>query len=110
MTDEIIVLVTCPPSESEKLARVLVEERLAACVNILDNVRSIYMWEGKLCNETEQLLVIKSNRAVWSELSERVKQLHSYDVPEIIALPIEFGHKNYLEWLNSAVRSGDKVT
>lgn len=110
MAGEIIVLVTAPASESEKLARALVEERLAACVNVLDNVRSIYVWDGNLCNEIENLLVIKSSKAVWDELQNRIKELHSYDVPEIIALPIEAGHHAYLNWLNSSVRAGHSVT
>jgi periplasmic divalent cation tolerance protein len=103
MADEIIILVTAPASESEKLARVLVEERLAACVNIIDSVRSIYMWQGDLCNETEQLLVIKSVRVVWEKLCARIEQLHPYEVPEIIALPIQAGHRPYLDWLNAAI-------
>lgn len=110
MAGEIIVLVTCPASESEELARALVEEKLAACVNIVGDVRSIYVWEGKLCNEIEQLLVVKSSRAIWDDLCSRVKELHSYDVPEIIALPIEAGHAPYLAWLNSAVSVRDPVS
>lgn len=105
MTGEIVVLVTCPQQESEKLAQVLVEERLAACVSIIDNVRSIYLWEGNLCKETEHLLLIKATDSVWPQLSERVKSLHSYDVPEIIALPITSGSQPYLDWLNSGVKA-----
>lgn len=104
MADEIIVLITCPAAASENLARTLVEERLAACVNILDNVKSIYEWQGKICNEIEQLLVVKSNRATFDMLCERVKALHSYEVPEIIALPIDLGYAPYLHWLNSAIQ------
>ncbi len=103
MAGEIIVLVSCPPDESEKLARTLVEERLAACVNIIERVRSIYVWEGKICNESEELLVIKSNTSVWSKLEERVKELHSYEVPEIVMIALEDGYKPYIDWLNSAV-------
>lgn len=105
MAGEIMVLVTCPATESEKLARALVEERLAACVNIVDNVRSIYLWKGNLCNETEHLLVIKSNRSVWAGMCATVRSLHPYEVPEIIALPIEEGSKQYMEWLNSCINS-----
>jgi periplasmic divalent cation tolerance protein len=106
MASEILVLVSAPAGESEQLAKTLVEERLAACVNIMPNVRSVYSWEGKICNETEELLVIKTNRSMWDALRERVEQLHSYDVPEIISLPIEDGHKPYLDWLNACVRAG----
>lgn len=106
MAGEILVLVTAPSSESEQLAKTLVEERLAACVNIMSNVRSIYVWEGKVCNESEELLVIKSTRSAWDALTHRVKQLHSYDVPEIICVSIEDGDKPYLDWLNAAVGAG----
>jgi periplasmic divalent cation tolerance protein len=105
MAGEILVFVTCPESESEKLARALVEEHLAACVNIIPAVRSIYLWDGKLCNESEHLLVIKTTDTVWFELNERVRALHSYDVPEIIAVPIEKGYQPYIEWLNSSIRA-----
>lgn len=103
MAGEILVLVTCPPAESEKLACALVQERLAACVNIIDGVRSIYLWQDKLCNEKEDLLVIKSNNTVWEALRNRVKALHSYDVPEIISMPVQDGHKPYMDWVNQAI-------
>lgn len=106
MKSEILVLVSAPASESEQLAKTLVEERLAACVNVLSNIRSIYVWQGKLCNEAEELLVVKTNRSAWNALRERVEQLHSYDVPEIICIPIEDGHKPYLDWLNASVGAG----
>lgn len=105
MAGEILVLVTCPSAESEKIACALVQEHLAACVNILDGVRSIYLWDGKLCNEKEDLLVIKSSNKVWNELRQRVEALHSYDVPEIIAMPVQDGHKPYIDWMNEAVNA-----
>lgn len=103
MGDEILVLVTCPASESENLAKTVVEERLAACVNVLPGVRSVYLWEGNLCNEMEELLVIKSTADTWNKLRDRVKELHSYDTPEIISVMIKDGHKPYLDWLRAAV-------
>jgi periplasmic divalent cation tolerance protein len=103
MSGEIVVFITCPPDLSESMSRTLVEERLAACVNIIGGIRSIYAWEEKICNDSEQLLVVKSNRSAWDKLCERVKQLHSYDVPEIVCLPIEDGYRPYLAWLNGAV-------
>lgn len=103
MADEILVLVTCPASESENLAKTVVQERLAACVNVLPGIRSIYLWDGKLCNESEELLVIKSTGDAWIKLRNRVKELHSYDVPEIISLPIKDGHQPYLDWIKTAV-------
>jgi periplasmic divalent cation tolerance protein len=103
MGDEILVLVTCPASESENLAKTVVQERLAACVNVVPGIRSIYLWEGKLCNEIEELLVMKTTGATWIRLRDRVKELHSYDVPEIISIPIKEGHQPYLDWLKAAV-------
>lgn len=106
MAGEIIVLITCPPDESEKLAQTLVEERLAACVNIIAQVKSIYLWQGNVCNDSEQLLVVKSNRSAWDKLKERVKQLHSYEVPEIVLFSLEDGYKPYIDWLNAATEAG----
>jgi len=103
MADELIVLVTCPASGADKVARPLVEERLAACVNIVPGVSSIFHWQGELCQEPEELLVIKSNRTCWERLQRRVKELHAYDTPEIICFKVEDGYKPYLNWLNSAL-------
>lgn len=103
MSGEIIVLVTCPPNESASLASCLVTEGLAACVNIVGGITSVFFWEEKLNQEKEELLVIKSNRAIWSKLEARVKELHSYTVPEIIAFDIACGYKPYLEWVNKEV-------
>jgi periplasmic divalent cation tolerance protein len=81
----------------------LVEERLAACVNILSGVASVYIWKDELCQEDETMLVIKSNRQLFQQLAARIVELHTYEVPEIIALPVELGHKPYLDWINSQV-------
>lgn len=110
MAGEIIVFVTCPPAESEKIARALVEEKLAACVNIIDGVKSIYLWEGNLCNESEQLLVVKSSKSVWERLCERVKELHSYEVPEIVFFQLEDGYQPYLDWLNGAIAARPEMS
>lgn len=102
MTDCIVVFVTAgSESEAETLARVLVEERLAACVNIVGPMRSIYRWEGKLIDDQEWLLVIKTQAERFSAVETRVKALHSYQVPEVIALPILAGAEDYLRWLRS---------
>ena len=102
MTDCIVVFVTAgSESEAETLARVLVEERLAACVNIVGPIRSIYRWEGKLIDDQEWLLVIKTQAERFSAVETRVKALHSYQVPEVIALPILAGAEDYLRWLRS---------
>lgn len=104
MTVYIVVLVTVP---SEKVAlaisRKLVNRKLAACVNIIPKVRSIYTWKKKLCDDKELLLVIKSRRRLWDKIVREVKAGHPYEVPEIIALPIQAGDKAYLNWLRNAM-------
>ncbi len=99
-TDAIVMLVTAGTTEQgEALSRALVEERLAACVNLVPNVRSIYRWQGKVCDDREVLLVIKTRRALFSRVAERVKEIHIYEVPEIIALDVVEGSASYLGWL-----------
>src|SRR5579872_4569582 len=100
MRDEIIVYVTCVAEDSTKLANHLVNEGLAACVNIIPQVTSIYNWQGQTITDAEQLLLIKSSRKNFIELANRIKELHSYEIPEIICVAIEYGYKPYLEWLN----------
>jgi periplasmic divalent cation tolerance protein len=96
----IVVLVTAPSAEdAAKIARALVEERLAACANIVGDVRSIYRWEGKVEDDSEALMVIKTREELFDKLEKRVKELHSYSVPEVIALPIAKGSPEYLKWL-----------
>src|SRR5260370_20580785 len=100
MTDKIVVLSTCAaPEEAEKIGRALVEKRLAACVNILPAVRSIYRWKDAIEDDKETLLLIKSSRALFGELRAEIEKLHSYEVPEVIAIPIVDGLEHYLEWM-----------
>ncbi len=98
----LVVYCTAPPEEAEGLARALVLESLAACVNIAP-VRSCYIWEGKLNFDPEALLIIKTTRGRFEALKKRIAELHSYAVPEIIALPIAEGHQPYLDWLARSV-------
>jgi len=99
--EAIVVLITVASrEEGEKIARRLVEDKLGACVNIVPQVRSLFSWEGKLSQEDEVLLVVKSRRARFRELAGAVKTLHSYSVPEIIALPILEGTADYLQWIS----------
>jgi periplasmic divalent cation tolerance protein len=107
MTDKIVVLVTCGSAkEARKIARALVEQRVAACVNILQApVLSIYRWKRKAESAKEVLLVIKTTRRRFAALQRAVRSLHSYDVPEIIALPIADGAHGYLTWIADSVRA-----
>jgi len=96
----LVVLITCPDaSVGETLARTLVEEGLAACVNLIPGLTSLYRWEGKLCRDSEILLVAKTRRRKLPALQRRVQALHPSTVPEIIALPVIAGSQAYLKWL-----------
>jgi periplasmic divalent cation tolerance protein len=105
MSEAIVALVTCgSEEEAVKIAHSLVEERLAACVNIISPVRSIYRWEGKIWDEREWILIIKTQKKRFEGLEKKVKSLHSYSVPEIIALPIVEGSASYLKWLEEMTK------
>jgi periplasmic divalent cation tolerance protein len=105
MTDILVVLVTAPSAEkAAELARQLVEERLAACGNVLPGIRSIYRWEGKVQDEPEALLVLKTHRDRFEALRNRVLALHPYQVPEVLALPVEAGNEQYLAWVTGETR------
>jgi periplasmic divalent cation tolerance protein len=98
--EEIVVFITASDeNEAAKIARALVEARLSACVNIIKDIRSIYSWQGKIEDEKEVLMVAKTHKPLFDSLTKRVKELHSYTVPEIIALPIAQGSEDYLKWL-----------
>lgn len=101
MGEFIVVYVTAGSAEEgERIAAALVEERLAACVNRVSNVRSVYRWEGKVERADEELLIVKTSRALFERLKKRIAELHSYSVPEVIALPILEGSESYLNWLH----------
>jgi periplasmic divalent cation tolerance protein len=105
MTDALVVLVTTPsPERAAEIARALVEERLAACGNVVPGLRSIYRWEGKVQEDAEALLVLKTTRARFDALRDRVLALHPYEVPEVIALPVEAGSARYLGWIADETR------
>ena len=101
MTDKIIALTTCGShEEAERIARALVNARLAACVNIVPGVRSIYLWRGQVEDAPELLLVMKTRRALLAELEKVVRAVHSYETPELIALAIVDGLGEYLSWID----------
>lgn len=111
MTDKIVVLVTAGSGEeAERIARALVQERLAACVNIVNPIGSVYRWEGKVTEDSEVLLVIKSSRPLFDQVRHLVENLHSYHVPEVICLPIVDGSENYLNWLADSLGPDNKPT
>jgi periplasmic divalent cation tolerance protein len=106
MTNKIVVLVTCGSAkEARRIARAVVQQRMAACANIVATpVQSVYRWKGRVESAEEFLLVIKTTQGRFAELKAAVKRLHSYDVPEIIALPIAAGGIDYLNWISESVK------
>ncbi len=109
MGEFIVVLVTVGASEeADRLAHALVEEQLAACVNRLKGVQSVYRWLGQVEESGEDLLIIKTKADLFERLKVRIRELHSYSVPEIIALPIIDGSEDYLEWLEEQVYGNQK--
>ena len=107
MTDCGVVLMTAASrQEAEKLANFLVEERLAACAQIIAPIQSIYWWEDKICHEEEIFFMAKTTRDVFPRLVEAVQRLHSYKVPQLVFVPISDGSGNYVDWLRSMVDKG----
>ena len=101
----IVVLVTASSKEeANKIAQGLLQDKLAACVNILAGLESRFWWQGKIDSAQEVLLVIKTRKTLFNKLAKKVKSLHSYTVPEIIALPIISGNKTYLDWINDCTK------
>ena len=100
MTDAMLVLTTLPDSDAAaEMAKKVVGERLAACANILPALRSIYRWQGKLQDENEVLVLLKTQRTHLARLTARILELHPYEVPEVLAIPVEQGHAAYLDWI-----------
>ncbi len=101
-----LVLTTCPDQVvAERIARTLVQERLAACVNILPSMQSIYLWRGNMESATEHLLLIKSKTRAFRAIQKRLTQLHPHELPEIIAVPVAMGSADYLAWLDNPDRT-----
>ena len=107
MKEHYIIAITTTPSknEAEKIAKILLEERLIACANIIGPVQSLFWWQGKIDEAQEHLILMKTRKDLFSKLSEKVKALHSYQIPEVIAVPIVEGFKPYMEWLESSLRT-----
>jgi periplasmic divalent cation tolerance protein len=104
MSDRIVALTTVGTAEdAERIARALVERRLAACVNVVPRVVSIYRWKGEVCRDEERLLVVKTRTEKLEALRDALLALHPYELPELVALPVEAGHGPYLDWLDESV-------
>jgi len=109
-TEELLVIyVTAPAELAPKIAKTVVSERLAACVNIVPKIRSIYQWEEKLQDDEEALMIIKTRTSRFDALAEAIRREHSYDVPEIIGVPVSHAQADYQAWLLSAVDSGPRA-
>ena len=107
MSEFLVVYITAPPGEeAQRLARALVSEQLAACVNRIPGVESVYSWEGRVECEFEDLLIVKTRAEAFDQLKKRVQMLHPYEVPEIIAAPIVEGNDSYLEWMGTTLSKG----
>jgi periplasmic divalent cation tolerance protein len=104
MGEVVVLITTASDEEAQKIGRILVEEGLVACANIIPAVRSIFRWEVQVTEEQEALLILKSVSEVFDSLEAKVKAHHSYDVPEIIALPIQTGSEPYLAWIRDRSR------
>ncbi len=101
-----VVFITAPRGKGEELASKLVESRLAACVNVVNGVRSVYWWKGRVERDEEDLLVVKTVESKVEELIRYVKEVHPYEVPEVIAVPVEKGLREYLAWVEEVTKTG----
>ncbi|NIR87908.1 divalent-cation tolerance protein CutA [Candidatus Bathyarchaeota archaeon] len=99
----VVFMTTSDKKEASKIVRCLLDERLIACANIVGPVSSLFWWEGKIDEASEFLVIMKSKKRLFKRLSERVKETHSYEVPEIIELPVTEGLPSYLEWLSASL-------
>jgi len=99
----IIITTTASPAEADKIAKYLVEKQLAACVNIIPKIKSHYRWKGEVVCDEEWLLIIKTITSAEQDIMEQIKILHSYELPEIIVLPISRGDREYLQWISESV-------
>ena len=109
--EQVLVVYCTAPDQAvaSNIAKQLVADRRAACVNILPGVQSIYHWAGQICSDKEMMLMIKTTRAKYAELEAALLDMHPYELPELIALPIETGSQKYLSWVEDSVKSAHKI-
>ena len=104
MTEKILVLSNCgSEEEARRVARALVEARVAACVSIVPGIQSVYHWQGAIQEDSEWMLVIKSTRPMFDSLAAELRKIHSYQVPEVLAIPVIAGDQNYLDWMDREI-------
>jgi periplasmic divalent cation tolerance protein len=105
-----VVFCSCPRQDAKRIAREIIEKRLAACIQILPAIESVYHWKGEICEDEEALLLIKTDASILDALTAQIVALHPYTVPEVIAVPImpEEGHEGYRMWLLDEIRKGQK--
>ena len=109
MTEPSVILVFCTAStenEADQIARTLVEREEAACVNVVPMIRSVFRWKGKISSETEHLMLIKTTQTLLEDVKKTIKELHSYELPEIISVSVDDGDRNALNWIASVVKGG----
>ncbi|MBI3447477.1 MAG: divalent-cation tolerance protein CutA [Acidobacteria bacterium] len=105
MTDKIVILTTVDSEDlALKIASGLVEGRLAACVNVISSVRSIYRWKDKVCDDKEMILMIKTSAHLFNEVRDLIREQHTYELPEILALPVAAGDEKVLDWIMTSVK------
>lgn len=105
MPDAVVCLLTAPSADGQRIATAVVEQRLAACANVVPGVRSVFRWQGQVQEEEETLLVLKTTRSALPALERALEHIHPYDTFELVALPVQGGSSRYLEWIGASVRS-----
>ena len=102
MSSCVVIYCTVPSKQDAKsIAKILLTQRLAACINIIDKVQSVFSWHDEICEEKELLMIIKTKALLFDRVKQAIKLIHPYNIPEIIALPIENADREYLEWINT---------
>ncbi len=99
-----VVLCTCPPRDAKRIAKTVLEERLVACVNVVAGVKSLYWWKDEVQEDTESLLVLKTPTSCFDSLERRLQEIHPYEVPEVLSLPVDAGANSYISWVGDATR------